>query len=245
MQVIVTRARDDATRTAAKLASLGHTAILSPVLEMFATDARWPAGVIDAIVATSAQAFELLKSEAELPLPETRRLLPLFLVGERTRAAAGKRGFEGPTVLAPDANELTESILGQPGRLPRILYLAGRDRKSDLEQRLAEAGLNIETVEVYQARATEELSPAALACLQSGTKAGVLHYSRRSAAIFLRLAASAGVDPAPLLHAAISPDAAAPLRERNLPHIAVAAEPNEASMLCIISEKWPPVFGQK
>ena len=94
MLVLLTRALDESKRTAARLAREGHAAVLSPVLDMVPTGAMWPAGIIDGVVATSARAFELLSATPDWPLPEARRLLPLFLVGERTREAARDRALK-------------------------------------------------------------------------------------------------------------------------------------------------------
>lgn len=234
MQVLITRAREEAVRTAQKLTKRGHQAIVSPVLEMNATGATWPQGVVDALVATSAQAFELLKLAPEWPLPEAKRLLPLFLVGEKTASAARARGFSGPLSLAADAKELAGLFMARHAQPARTLYLAGRDRKPDLEARLREAGSVIETLEVYEAQAATDMSRDAIDGLRSGTINAVLHYSRRSAEIFLRLAEAAGLATRSLLHAAISEDAAQPLRDAGLPLIAIAAEPKENSLLALL-----------
>jgi len=113
MLILLTRAHEEAKRTAASLAREGHEAVLSPVLEMVPTGAPWPAGVIDGIVATSARAFELFSAAPDWPLPEARRLMPLLLVGERTRDAARERGFEGLALIAPDAGTLAVEIAGR------------------------------------------------------------------------------------------------------------------------------------
>jgi uroporphyrinogen-III synthase len=237
MLVLITRARDEAARTAEKLAARGHLSIMSPVLEMVATGAAWPQGVVDAVIATSAQAFDLLKLEPEWPLPEAMRLLPLFLVGEKTAAAARNSGFAGPALVASDAKDLAVHIFTRPAHPARSVYLAGRDRKPDLEARLSEAGLVIEALEVYEARAAAQLSQEAVGGLASGTIDAVLHYSRRSAELFLNLAKAADLAVAPMQHAAISADAAQPLRDAGLPHIAVAAEPNEQSVLTLLDAR--------
>ena len=114
MLVLLTRALENSKRTSVELAREGHEAVLSPVLEMEPTGALWPAGVIDGIMATSARAFDLLTAAPDWPLPEARRLLPLLLVGERTRDAARERGFEGPALIAPDAKN---SCRGYPRAL--------------------------------------------------------------------------------------------------------------------------------
>ncbi|MGO9005449.1 MAG: uroporphyrinogen-III synthase [Beijerinckiaceae bacterium] len=234
MLVVVTRGRDEAVRTARKLAARGHRSIVSSVLEMAATGATWPQGVVDAVIATSAQAFDLLKLEPEWPPPEARRLMPLFLVGERTATAARNSGFSGPMLVAPDAKNLATRILVQHTRPARTVYLAGRDRKPDLEARLGEAGLIVEAIEVYEAHAAACLSQEAIDGFATGTIDAVLHYSRRSAEIFLNLVQSANLAAAPLLHAAISADASQPLRNAGFAHIAVAAEPNEKSILALL-----------
>jgi uroporphyrinogen-III synthase len=234
MLVLLTRALDEGLRTAAKLEAEGHRALLSPVLDMVPTGAEWPLGVIDAVLATSAQAFELLSAVPDWPLPEARRLLPLYLVGTRTLEAARERGFEGPAVLESDAKELAawvKTFLSPPSRL---LYLAGRDRKPNLEAELAVAGHEVETVEVYTAQAADFLSDEALAAIETGEIGAVLHYSRRSAAIFLDLMQAAQVDAAHLTHVAISQDAAMPLWERNCKEVHVAEKPNEQAMLAVV-----------
>jgi uroporphyrinogen-III synthase len=236
MFVLVTRPLNDAARTAEKLAQMGYTPVISPVLNIVPTGAFWPQGVVDAAIATSAHAFQSLQFTSEWPTPETRRLVPLFLVGARTAEAARARGFNGPMRVAADAKALCAEIT-QGLRAPaRLLYLAGRDRKSDLESCCADAGLAVKVVEVYAAEAATSLSQAAIGLAAVGAIDAVLHYSQRSAEVFLELAAAAALDPAPLPHVAISEDAAAPLRAAALPQVIVAAEPNEEAVLALFRQ---------
>ncbi|MHB8883936.1 MAG: uroporphyrinogen-III synthase [Methylovirgula sp.] len=236
MRILVTRARDEAKRTVEKLAGLGHQAVVSSVLEMAPTGMQWPHGVMDAVLATSAQAFELGDFAPEWPLPEARRLLPLFLVGSRTLEAARQCGFVGEAVLAADVKELAGIVIAKMQAPARLLYLAGRDRKSDLEISCKEAGLDILVVEIYEACAAETLSDEAINAMIKGQIDAVLHYSRRSAEIFLALAQAAGVDPIFLHHMAISADAAAPLQAVGMLLVAIAAEPNEQALLALLSD---------
>jgi uroporphyrinogen-III synthase len=231
MLVLLTRAADEGMRSATKLEASGHSAVLSPVLEMVPTGAEWPTGVIDAVLATSAQAFELFSDTADWPLPESRRLMPLYLVGERTREAALERGFEGPALIAPDAKELATAIVASLPPASRLVYLAGRDRKPDLERTLADAGQTVEVVEVYSAQAAEGLSESAITALEAGEIGAVLHYSRRSAEIFLDLARRAGLDIRNNTHVAISQDAAIPLWDARCTEVHVAEKPNEQAMI--------------
>ncbi len=235
MLILLTRSLEESKRTAASLAREGHEAVLSPVLEMVPTGGIWPAGVIDGVIVTSARAFELLSAAEDWPLPEARRLLPLFLVGERTQEAARERSFEGPALIAPDAKTLAANI-GSLGKVPAcFVYLAGRDRKPDLEESLTAAGHRIEPVEVYAAQPAESLSDAALDLAAAGKIGAVLHYSRRSTEIFLRLARKAALDLKRLNHVCISHDAAAPLLDAKIHEVLIAKTPDEQAMFSIVN----------
>jgi uroporphyrinogen-III synthase len=235
MLVLLTRALDQSNRTAARLACEGHGAVLSPVLDMVPTGATWPAGVIDGVFATSARAFELLSATPEWPLPEARRLLPLLLVGERTREAARERGFDGPPLIGPDVKGLAREIASRFATPCRFVYLAGRARKPDLEDGLAEMGHRIEPVEVYAAQPAESLTGAALALARTGEIGVVLHYSRRSADIFLGLARDAGLDLSRINHVCISHDAGAPLLAAGIHEVLIAKTPDEQAMFAIVN----------
>lgn len=236
MLVLLTRALDEASRTAAALNARGHRAILSPVLEMIPTGAQWPDGVVDGVLATSAQGFELLSAAPDWPAPEARRLMPLYAVGERAAEAARERGFEGRATLAPDARALAGAIVERlrGGAPARLVYLAGRDRKPELEAELRGAGHDIEAIEVYAAEPAEALDPEAAALIEAGAIACALHFSQRSARLFVELARDAGLDVAGLAHIAISADAAQPLAGAGCKDVRVAVEPSERAMLALL-----------
>lgn len=238
MRVLVTRPAEQAAATAAVLAILGHEAVISPVIEITPTRAKWPSGAVDRLIATSTRAFECLQMEPDFPTAETRRLLPLFVVGDKTLAAARAAGFTGPATVAADVQHLAPLLLANLRRVTRVLYLAGRDRKPDLETICAEAGAPLSIVEVYTAEAKSQLSGEAQAALDEGSVAAVLHYSRRSAAIFLELMEAEGFDSSRLMHVAISEDAAGPLRAPDLSHlrVGVAASPCESDMMVLLKD---------
>jgi uroporphyrinogen-III synthase len=231
MRILVTRPQREAERTAARLAALGHTALYAPMLEIVASGAGLPERPADAVLATSAQAIALL---SEAP---ARALygLPLFVVGERTAALARAAGFTDVRPSAPDARRLAETIAAAYRRPASFLYLAGRDRKGDLETALASGGHRIDVVIVYAARAAAALPQEASEALRGGQIDAILHYSRRSAAIFRRLIEAAGLADAAgqALNVCISADAAAPLQDW-APRLAVAREPNEAALLAVL-----------
>jgi uroporphyrinogen-III synthase len=244
MLVLVTRALNDALRTADRLADLGHRAILSPMLEMVPTGGEWPDGVVEGVLATSAQAFELFSDTAEWPLPEARRLLPLYVVGERTPVIARTRGFEGRATVAQDAATLAKAVVSALAGGPpaRLVYLAGRDHKPDLEEELTAAGHMVEAIEVYAAAPAEALDSEAAAMIESDEIGAVLHFSRRSARLFVELAREAGLDIASLSHVTISADAALPLSKAGVGSVRVATEPTEQAMLALLRADSSHVF---
>jgi uroporphyrinogen-III synthase len=235
LRILLTRPPAEALRSAEKLTAKGHHVIISPVLDMHASGAAWPSGAFDAIIATSAAAFELAQFAPEWPLPEARRLLRLFIVGAKTAEAARKAGFLGEISLAPDAKDLAATIIGAVHRPARLLYLAAHDRKRDLETRCNEAGLEILVLEIYEARAATAFNEEALLALTNGNIHSVLHYSRRSAEVFLDLARAAKINYKTLHHNTISADAAAPLKAAACHYVFVAAEPTEKAMLASLS----------
>lgn len=235
--VLVTRARDDAERTAGKLRGLGFTPLISPVIEIVATGAAIPHDAFDAALATSARA--IVHSGDRLAALSS---LPFYVVGARTAQALEARGLR-VAATAPDVAGLISML--QHGSPQRFLYLAGRDRKDDLETFLRMSGREVTTIETYEARAAPALSDEAIAALSRGEVGAVLHYSTRSAAIFLELARNAplSVDRSarndgslPLwvvgvAHLALSEDVARILRNASRADVRVASSPDEKSLL--------------
>lgn len=224
-RVLLLRAPADAARTAQKLASMGVGAVTSPVIDIVATAAEPPPRSYDAVLASSAKGVESIKTLDAL------RGLPLHTVGETTATAARKRGLT-PEIVAGNAAAILPLLLSYYVTQTHFLYLAGRDRQPALEAGLQAAGHRVTAIEVYEARAVDELTPEACASLNSGEISAALHYSRRSAEIFLSLASAAGLDANLFAfpHIALSDDVAAPLRANGL-NVAVAKKPDEKHLL--------------
>lgn len=209
MRVLVTRPERGALATAARLRSRGHQPVIAPVIEIIASGVALPDGTFDAVIVTSAQAIDALSPEIAGDLLD----IPLLAVGTRTVAAAKSKGFLNIAAPATDAAELVAS-LREAGKLFRnVLYLAGRDRKPLIERSFDALGLSCSVVEVYEARPLAALPDAARLALQAGEADAVLHFSRRSAEIFLRLAIQTGLLEALRAprHICLSPDVAQPL----------------------------------
>ena len=229
MRVLVTRARDDAARTAARLAAAGHQAILSPLIEIVGTDAAIPDGPVDAVLATSVHALDHVTRR-----PAALSGAPWLVVGERLAAALRACGVGEPEHVAADVASLIAAVAERYPEPFRFLYLAGHDRKPDLERALAAAGHHVTIVETYAARPVGRLASAAEGALRGGAVDAVLHFSRRSAELFVEAALPLHEEAARLRHAAISADAAAPLLRQGWA-VTVARHPDEDGLLAALS----------
>jgi uroporphyrinogen-III synthase len=230
VRVLVTRPEPEASRTAAALKARGHAVVFSPVTRIVSTGVAPPAETVDAVLATSARAIEMLRDR------DTARLrgVPLLVVGARARDAALARGFDVLSA-AIDSGDLIARIATRFKAPSRFLYLAGRDRKPCLETRLRREGHAIDAIVVYEAREEPGLAPAAAEALRAGEIDACLIYSRRSAEILLRQAGEANALDAllRLTHACISADAAAPLVARGA-RTRVAATPDAAGLFAAL-----------
>lgn len=228
MRILVTRARDDAARTADKLMGLGHEALIAPVLRLVRTSDPAPLAPYDAAIVTSAHAVEALASHAHTSLP-------IYAVGERTADALRRAGFLAVTTGEGDAVSLSRLIRARLEPSCTLLHVTGRHHKEEPDASLRAAGFRVLTWEAYEAEAVDRLPEAAAEALRTGQIGAVLHYSRRSADVFIRLAGKAGLDAAipRCPHLCLSADVAAPLNVAGAATL-VACEPNEDSLLSLL-----------
>jgi uroporphyrinogen-III synthase len=219
------RASEDAERSAARLHELGYASVFSPVATALATGAAVPSGSFEAVVASSAKAVDLLSASSR----DAILALPLFVVGARTARSAQARDLE-VEMSAKDAAALAELLRARLPPTCRVLYLAGRDRKSGLESALAASGHRVTAIEVYVAEARRAWRSDEASALAASDAA--LHYSARSAELALRLAAGAGIADRfrTLLHVCISEDAASPLRASGATRVRSASAPDEDAL---------------
>ncbi|MGJ0393844.1 MAG: uroporphyrinogen-III synthase [Methylocystis sp.] len=225
-RVLVLRATEDAFRTTEKLKEICFTSVVSPVLEIAATATPIPQGAYDAVLASSAKGIDCAG-----PRGEFYKALPLHAVGAKTAAAAQAHGWR-PEIVAGSAEAILPQLLARYPAPTCFLYLAGRDRQATLEAGLRAAGHRVTAVDVYEARAAASFTEPARAALAAGEIDIALHYSRRSAEIFLRLVEAAALTGRlhAMSHVALSDDAAAPLRAAGL-SVACAEKPDEAHLL--------------
>lgn len=233
MRVLVTRPEPQAETTAARLVALGHEPVVAPMLVVVSEpDVVLALDEVAALVITSKTAVDVVAGRPDLP---SLTGLPLYVVGDATAAAAREAGFTRVVSAAGDVMALADTI--RRDALPAgatVLHLAGRDRADDLTALLAPDGITVAIAVLYRAEPAETLPEPVAAALRAGAIDAILVYSERSAA-----ALAASIDRAGLSDAvrdvavvAISARAAAPFAGHG--RIAVAVEPDEASLFAAL-----------
>lgn len=233
MRVLVFRPLEDAERSAQTLRERGKDPVVAPLFQVLPSGEKAPKGPFDALVLTSANAVPALES-----LPKSRRdALPAFCVGARTAEAVAKLGFAAHSAGGGRA-ELLALILERLPKDSKLLFVAGRDRHEDLPQQLREAGHGVTVWTAYEARAVDALPASAAAALRDGSADAALHYSPRSARVFLDLAGKAGLaeQAQALPQVTLSAEVAAPLIAAGADTVLVAEHAEEAALFAALDQ---------
>ena len=234
MRLLVTRPQPDAERTAAALRSRGHSVLVMPVLRVEpVSDVALGPRPFAGILVTSANAVRAITQH---PSIATLRPLPVFAVGEKTRAAAESAGFSTVVSADGDAAALAELVASRFGRdrpPGPLLYLAGEEHTGDLELTLSKQQFAVDTVVVYRAVMINELTPLVVDALNADALDGVLHFSRRSVEALLAAARGLGLHAKvmALRHYCLSTQVAAALEGAT---VHVAAHADEQALLALI-----------
>lgn len=241
MRVLVTRPEKEGRATAARLAALGHEALLEPVTTIVAAPVADlpPPGDVAALTATSLNAVEVLIGRGDL---DPWRSLPFFAVGDRTARAAREAGFTDVRSAEGDRRDLARLLRAEVGPSSgAVVWLVGRDRAGDLVADLAPDGLRVVPIEVYRAEPVAALSEATVTALAAGSVDAALVFSPRSGVILLEKLADRGFRPGSLdfsVHA-ISEATARPFREAGWREVVVASSPDTDAILATLGAPRP------
>src|SRR5476649_2729895 len=231
MRLALTRPLDDSERTATALRVRGHDVLVAPLMQVepVAADIRasWAAVII-----TSANAPGAIAAH---PARDALVKLPVFAVGRRSADAARRAGFSDIRAAGGDVSDLVRLIVvRRADAAGPLLYLAGEDRAADLIGELTAHGIAAEMAVVYRA-ATAPFPPALIAALKAGEIDAVLHFSRRSADNYVAGAGLAGITKQALAvrHFCLSEQIAESLVAAGASRVAIAARPDEASLIAL------------
>lgn len=189
-RLLVTRPAADAAPLAARLEALGHRPILAPLMTIVpVADPAIDLDGVQALLLTSANGVRALAAAM------SRRDLPLYAVGGATAEAARDAGFAVAGTAEGTAGTLARLVAARlrPGD-GALLHAAGRHRAGGLDEPLIEAGFTLRRTVLYEAQAATQLPAAAAAALGGDGVDGVLLFSPRTAGLFARLVAAAGLE---------------------------------------------------
>lgn len=226
--VIITRAEPGAAQTAERVRALGLKPVLSPVLTLARSTAALPAlDAIAGLVFTSANGVRYF-AEAS---PE--RALPAWCVGPATASEALREGFTTVHQSSGDAHDLAHYIAHHaPSASRRLLHVANAAARGNLKQALEAEGFEVLFAPLYEARPAAALSAEAANALSGNTRCICLIHSARGAEAFLALAH--GLDLSRTVFAAISEQAAAPLRAVKTASVHAASHPDEDHLMDLL-----------
>jgi len=230
MRIAIIRPLADGERTASGLRARGHQVLVAPLMKVEPVAADLAGGWAGVII-TSANALGALAAHPALSK------LPAFAVGHRSADAARQAGFTDVSSAGGDVRDLVRLIAERHADASGpLLYLAGEDRAADLIGELAAHGIAAEMRVVYRV-VTAPFPPPLVAALTAGEIDAVLHFSKRSAENYLTSAGPAGIAEQALTvrHLCLSPQIAEPLIKAGAAHVAVAARPDEAALIDLVS----------
>ena len=178
-----------------------------------------------AVAITSANALR----HAPKDLLAALRDLPCFVVGGTTAAQARKAGFANVREGPGTAEGLASDVIADAAT-HAVLLLCGRVRLSNVEQRLAEAGIAVRALETYDTLPVRYAPKALSALLGKEPIDAVLLYSGGAAASLLRRQWPQGDTFATTKFLCLSQRVADRLGSVDGRHILVAEEPTEDAL---------------
>ena len=232
MQLLITRPQAEAEALSQRLAEMGHKALIEPMLTIRTLpDAVLELDAAAALLLTSANGVRALAGRA------VDRGMLVLAVGEATAAAARAAGFTNVAAAGGDVVALAALVRKRLRPEDGVLvHVAGSAVAGDLAGDLGTAGYRVRRAVLYRAETSERLSEACRTALSSDEIDGVLFFSPRSAATFVKLLLQdglgeicRGIDLYGLSAAVAEAAAGVPWRRCN-----IAAMPRQDDLLALL-----------
>lgn len=138
--------RTNGEKTAEAVATLGHEALLAPLLDVRFLDADLSAMSCDAIIFTSRNGVDALTRLT------SDRDATAWCIGSATAEAARVAGFHKVISAAGDAEKLFDAIKAEAPRNTRFLYAAPKEPSAPLTAWMWAEGFRISQLAVYETR---------------------------------------------------------------------------------------------
>ena len=221
-RIWVTRSQPGAEATAARVRERGAEPVVAPVIRVeILADAVLDLNEVDTLAFTSAAAITAFASLTP------RRDFVVFAVGDATARLARAAGFEPVRSAAGDAAALAAAIAAVPDKPRLVLHPAALEPAADLAGLLEAAGVHARAQPVYRT------VPTGLALAPAGLDAVLIHSAKAARRVAALLVGGLAKDMAAY---ALSSAVAEPLRGSGFSRLAVAAFPDEASLLNLLDD---------
>ncbi len=232
MHLLVTRPLDDAAETAAALRGRGHTVSLSPLFDIqFIKDHDTLPPRLGAVIFTSRNSVRAYCES------HANRNLMAYCVGNATARTASEYGFKNLHSADGAARDLLALIQNSWKSDNVMLLRVASDTTPDILDRiLKDSGFHLDRRMLYTTPAVSSFTPETLGLLRRGELDGVLFFSPRTATVFCDLLVKASLTEACRNMTAwcISDETGKALSDMHFERIAVAAKPNQGSLLSLI-----------
>lgn len=228
--ILVTRPEPDLALSTFRLRALNLDAVKLPLMRRVALATELPpAGGFGGIAISSANALRVLE---ERGVVRAYSKLPVFAVGDGSAREAQFLGFTDVRSANGSFEDLVALIAEARPEAP-ILYPSGTRLSGDLPAALGAHAVDVVTVPVYEMQEVTEIPEALIEQIEGGRIDAGLFYSRRTAEIFVELAAARIGERGKEDFAAlcISDKAAAPLKAAGFKRVLVAGHPDDEAMM--------------
>ncbi len=234
MRVLVTRPKEDSAALQRELRRRGIEVLLDPMLvirrmEDAAIDLDGAQGLLFTS-SNGARAFENTSGE---------RGLTVWCVGDETARTARAAGFTNVHSAAGNVDTLANYVIAHARpENGRLIHIAGSVNAGDLAGALRAAGFSVDRIPLYEAVSATALGEDTKNAFKRGLLGAVLFFSPRTAATFVSLAKSAGLENGCRTVNAycLSPAVARPVGELPWRRVVVAADPTRAALLAALDQ---------
>ena len=228
--VVVTRARDQGSALAARLAALGAEVVEAPVIrvEPLAGAELAPAGDYDLVCITSQSAVEPFFDALRRQGTDARGLagVRVATIGAATAAALQARGIEPDVVPERQVAEgLVEALAGEDVDGKRVLIARAEEGRDVVPDALRERGASVDVVALYRTLAESPSPPT----LEAAARADYVTFTSSSTVRFF-LEAAGDAFPRGARVVSIGPATSATARELGL-EVHVEAERHDVDGL--------------
>ena len=179
--IVVTRPEPDACDYADELRSQGFEVFVEPMLRLEALDFEQPdLAQYDGILLTSANSLDPRLRGEDI---EVR----VYCVGKHTADVANKHGFQDVISVDGTGVDLLVHVLSIPhAKDQTFLHICGQHLAFPLAEKLNDAGVQTDSLPVYDSIQVDGFSEAFIDLLKNGDVSAVTFFSKRTSEAFVR-----------------------------------------------------------